>query len=92
MMRAGISAAIVAASMLAASAASADCVTGRSRDCVNLNLAPQVTQDIVAAEPITTPAKRPPVLDAASPYTGPTIGINRSVRQAPEIGYRWAIN
>ena len=91
-MRAGISTAIVAASIWAAGTASAACVSAQSRDCLNLDLAPQISQDIVAAQPIPAAPKRAPVVETKTPYTGPTIGINKSVRQAPEIGYRWAIN
>jgi hypothetical protein len=96
-MRAGISAAsvvafLVAPALLASGAAWAICPPGQTRDCVNLDLLPQISQQIVAGERIPTATKRPPAVEASTPYTGPTIGINKSVRQAPEIGYRWAID
>jgi len=91
-MRAGMWAAVVAASVLGQGAAWASCAPGQTRNCVNLDLAPQFSQDIVAAEPFAAPPKRPPAVEGVSAYTGPTIGVNHQVRQAPEIGYRWAIN
>ena len=91
-MRAGVAAAIVAASVLASGPAAAACPHGQSRDCVNLDLVPQISQQIVAGQPIAAPPKRPPTVKATTPYTGPTFGINQNVRRAPEIGYRWAIN
>lgn len=92
-MRAGVWAAIVAAAVLGPGAAWAACSPAGGGKCVvNLGLAPQVSQDIVAAEPVATPAKRPYASEPAAAYSGPTIGINQHVRQAPEIGYRWAIN
>lgn len=94
-MRAGVSAAIAAACLLApiaATGAGASCPPGRTRDCVNLELLPQVSRDIVATEPIPAAPRRLPAVEAVAPYTGPTIGVNKSVRQAPEIGYRWAID
>ena len=91
-MRAGVPAAIVVAYMLGAGFAWAACPAGQSRDCVNLDLVPQISQDIVAAERLPAAPKRLPVADDKAPYTGPTLGINQRVRRAPEIGYRWAIN
>lgn len=92
-MRAGVSAAIVTAYMLGSGAAAwAACPAGPSRDCVDLNLAAKISQDIVAAEPPAAAPKRAPAAAAQTPYTGPTLGVSDRVRRAPEIGYRWSIN
>ena len=90
-MRTGISAAIAAAVLAAASAASAACPPGQARGCVNLDLAPNTSQDIVAAEPFSGP-KATPTSTEKRPYTGPTVGFNDRVRRAPQIGYRWALD
>jgi hypothetical protein len=91
-MRAGIFAAIAAAFAVASGAAWAGCPPGPSRDCVNLDMLPQISQQIGAAERLPTAPKWVPAEESKTPYTGPTIGINKSVRQAPEIGYRWALH
>jgi hypothetical protein len=90
-MRTGISTALIAASIWTGTAAAA-CLPGQSRDCLNLDLLPRISQDIVSTQPIQKDPKRPPVIETQAPYTGPTLGISNRVRQAPEIGYRWAIN
>ena len=91
-MRAGLWAGVVAASVLGSGAAGAACPPGQSRNCVNLDIVPQISQQIVAGEPIAAPPKKLPVAETKTPYTGPTIGLNKRLRRAPEIGYRWAIN
>ena len=91
-MRAEFSAAVAAALLVASGAAWAGCPPGQARDCVNLDLAPQISRDIVASEAMQVVPKKPPAVEVRAPYTGPTIGINKSVRQAPQIGYRWAID
>ncbi len=91
-MRAGVWAAVFAASIAATGAAGAACLPGQTGNCVNLELAPQASQDIVAGEHLAAPARKTPAVEPIPTYTGPTIGLNRKVRQAPEIGYKWAIN
>ena len=93
-MRGGLMAAIIAASMLASSTGWATCsgTSSRSRHCVNLDLVPQISQQLVADEHIAAPPKKAPAAKPEAGYTGPTIGLNHMVRRAPEVGYRWSIN
>jgi hypothetical protein len=101
-MRAGISAAIVAAALLGTTGAWSACPPGQfgnvhprpgqARGCLDLNLVPQATHEIVAGEPIAAPPKTAPAAAAPAPYTGPTVGVSRTVRQTPTVGYRWAID
>jgi hypothetical protein len=91
-MRAGILAAAAAAFLVAAGAAWAGCPPGPARGCVNLDLAPQTSRDIVAGDRLSAPSKTVPTNAGKSPYTGPTVGFSDRVRRAPEIGYRWAID
>lgn len=92
-MRSELSAAIVAASMLASGAAGAACPRGSPASCVDFNLIPQISDQVVAAEKIAKPAKSLAIPDKEKPYTGPTIGVvPHSVGRAAEVGYRWAIN
>ena len=111
-MRAGISAATVAASLLVINAAWSACPPGQSPtahpravqthagqsragqpgDCLDLNLAPQITQQLVADEHIAKVPKTAPVAAPPAAYTGPTVGVSRTVRQAPTVGYRWSID
>jgi hypothetical protein len=101
-MRAGVSAAIVAASLLGSGTAFSACPPGQSRvaqpraghshDCLDLDLVPQISQQIGASEHIATRPKTAPAADQKPAYTGPTVGVSRTVRQAPTVGYRWAID
>jgi hypothetical protein len=86
-------AAIVAASVVLGSAATAACPPSSMRNCVvDLNLAPEATQQIVAGEAIPAPpAKAPPVVPIPA-YTGPLIGAAPNMGRAPEIGFRWETN
>ncbi len=86
-MRAGVSAAIVAVSVLAGSTAWSACPPGQSRNCVNLDGVPQISQQIVAGERIAAPAKTAPAAD-----TGPAFGLSKMLPRAPTVGYRWAID
>jgi hypothetical protein len=59
-------------------------------DCVNLGGVPQISANIVAAEP--APAVKAPTspVPAATPYEGPTLGMAKpGVRSVPTIGYHW---
>lgn len=92
-MRAGSLAAIIAASVLGSGAAWASCAPAHSRSsCIDFSAVPQISQQIVAAEPAGPVDKPAPIADTKTPYTGPTLGIVPNERRAPEIGYRWAIN
>jgi hypothetical protein len=91
-MRAGLVAAIVAASAFGGSAAGAACPAGARGHCVDLDLVPQISQQIVATEPIVAPRKAVPTVEPQPGYTGPTIGAAKNLRRAPEVGYRWSIN
>ena len=95
-MRAGVSAMIVAASLLAGGAAWAACPPGQppsqSRNCVDLGSVPQISQQIVDGEHIAAPPKTTPADDAQPAYTGPAVGLSKTVRPAPTVGYHWAID
>lgn len=91
-MRVGISAAIAAVFVAGASAVSAACPPGTAPGCVNLDLAPKISQDIVGTEALPVRPKAAPAKAEKAPYTGPTIGFSDKVRRAPEIGYRWALD
>jgi hypothetical protein len=91
-MRIGISAAVAAVLVAAASAASAACPPGHAQGCVDLNLTPKISQDIVGTEGLSVRPKAAPANAEKTPYTGPTIGFSDRVRRAPEIGYRWSLH
>jgi hypothetical protein len=92
MMRAGLAAALVAASIFGGGAAGAACPTRTKGHCVDLDLVPQISQQIVATEHIVAPPKVAPPVEPQSGYTGPTVGTAKNLRRAPEVGYRWSIN
>jgi hypothetical protein len=91
-MRAGIAAAIVAASILSGSAAWSACAPSRSGNCVNLDLVPQISQQIVADEHIAVPPKTAARTETPRTYTGPTLGAAQNMRRAPTVGYRWSLD
>ena len=95
-MRAGVSALIVAASLVVGGSAWSACPPGQSpnqsRNCVDLGGVPQISQKIVAGEHIATPPKTAPATDAQSTYTGPSLGVSKMLRRAPTVGYQWAID
>jgi hypothetical protein len=82
----------VAASVLGSAAARADCKSIRARDCVDLNIVPQISEQIVGAEHISAPRHNTPTGSQIPVYTGPIVGVSPTVHQAPTVGYRWAIN
>ena len=86
-----LSAATIAAIFVTGSAALAACPPGQTRNCVNFDLVPQVSQQIVAEEPSAASPKAGPRVKDEKPYTGPTVGIAPGVRRAPTVGYRWAL-
>jgi hypothetical protein len=90
-MRAGVSAMIVTASLLAGGAAWSACPPGQSRNCVDLGSVPQISQQIVDGEHIAAPPKTTPPGDAQPAYTGPALGVSKMIRRAPTVGYHWAL-
>jgi len=91
-MRASLSAAVIAVSILGWGTAWAACPAGLPQGCVvNLGLTPQASQQIVGDQSLTPTQKANPN-EPAPFYTGPTIGAAPNLQRAPEIGYRWAIN
>jgi hypothetical protein len=91
-MRAIVAAVAIAASILGSSTAWSACVPGRLGGCVNLDLVPQVSQQIVADEHIAPAPKAVPPAATSGSYTGPTVGTAPNVRRAPTVGYRWALD
>ncbi len=89
-MRAGLVAAVIAAAACGGGAALGACPTGRGH-CVDLDLVPQISQQIVATEPVVAPRKELPVIEPAPAYTGPIVGTAKNLRRAPTVGYRWSI-
>ena len=91
--RAGVPAAIIAASVLGGGAAWAACPPGSARGCVDFNAIPQISRNVIDAEKIAAPAKTLPIGKQDTPYTGPTVGVvPHAVGRAAEVGYRWAID
>jgi hypothetical protein len=95
-MRAGVSAMIVAASLLAGGTAWSACPPGQSRDpsrnCVDLGSVPQISQQIVDGEHVAAPPKTTPADEADPAYTGPAVGMSKMIRRAPTVGYHWALD
>jgi hypothetical protein len=95
-MRAGVSAMIVAASLLAGGTAWSACPPGQSRDpsrnCVDLGSVPQISQQIVDGEHVAAPPKTTPAGEADPAYTGPAVGMSKMIRRAPTVGYHWALD
>ena len=91
-MRAEACALAIVASLSTGAAALAACPAGKARDCVDFNIVPQISQDIVASEPTKVLPKKTWDPGTKGAYTGPTIGAAPNVHRAPEVGYRWAIN
>ena len=89
---ASVVAAIIALSVLPSGIASAACPPGESRNCVNLDLVPQIGRQIAAGENVSLPPKQRPGSEPARAYTGPTVGAAPNLRRAPTVGYRWAID
>jgi len=90
-MRARLLGAIVAGAAATGGIGQAACPPGQLRNCVNLDLVPQISQQIVAQDPLTLAPKAAPS-GQSQPYTGVTVGAAPNLRRAPTLGYRWAIN
>jgi hypothetical protein len=91
-MRASLSAAIIAATVLSCSVAWSGCPPRKSRNCVNLDIVPQISQQVVGPAHLAPPPVARPATVPKAPYTGPTVGLAPTVRRTPTVGYRWAIN
>ena len=99
-MRVGVPSMIVAACLVAGSAAWSACPPGQSprqshgqsRNCVDFEGVPQISQQIVAGERVAAPLKTEPVAKTTPAYTGPALGLSKTVRPTPTVGYRWAID
>lgn len=91
-MRAAACAVVIAASLSAGAAALAACPPSKTRNCIDFNAVPQISQDVVASEPTAKVPKKGWEPDKKGAYTGPTVGAVPGVHRAPEVGYRWAIN
>jgi hypothetical protein len=62
--------------------------------CVNLTGVPQISADVVAAEP--APAAKVPTYTEPTPakYEGPTLGMSKpdpGVKPVPTVGYHWSL-
>jgi hypothetical protein len=91
-MQIGVSITIAVALLAAAGVASAACPPGKTQGCVNLDLTPKVSQDIVGGEGLSIRPKVAPASAEKAPYTGPTVGFSDRLRRAPEIGYKWSLD
>ena len=90
-MRTESAAVIVAAIVLGTGSAWSACPTGKLRNCVDLDLVPQISRQIVAGEQIAAPPKAAPTVQPIPAYTGPTVGAAANLRRAPTVGYRWSL-
>jgi hypothetical protein len=63
-------------------------------NCVNLSAVPQISANVVAAEPRPTPKTPSYVEPTSAPYEGPTLGMAKpdpGVRPVPTVGYHWSL-
>lgn len=91
-MRASQLAAIIAAMVLVGGTAWSACRPEKSRNCVNLDLVPQMSQQTVGGAHVAPRRVTAPAAVPTKPYTGPTVGLAPTVRPTPTVGYRWAID
>ena len=64
----------------------------QAESCVNLSGVPQISAQVVAAEP--APIAKAPAYAPSTPatYEGPTLGMSKpdpGVRPVPTVGYHW---
>ena len=90
-MRARLSAATMTMAWVVGTVALAECPPAQTRNCVNFDLLPQISRQIVAQEPVAPATKSAPLAAAETPYTGPTVGFARNFG-APTVGYKWALH
>ncbi|HEX3535932.1 MAG TPA: hypothetical protein VHU15_04125 [Stellaceae bacterium] len=99
-MNARVSIAVIAVALLCGGGVNAACPPGETKGCakldlkkVDLNMVPEVSEQIVARERSAGAKKAgPPEAAAKDPYTGPTLGVSDRVRRAPVVGYHWSID
>ena len=87
-MHAGVSAAVVAVFAFGAGAVSAQQCPAGSRNCLNLDLLPQISQQVGGDQRLDQPEKRATPA-TSTPYSGPIVGLSPTVRPTPTVGYRW---
>jgi hypothetical protein len=90
MMNGRFSSTIAFLSLLCCTNALAACPP-KARNCVDLNGLSDIAGQIVASEKLEPLPHKPPPDQARQPYSGPTVGLSKTVRQTPTVGYRWAI-
>ena len=64
----------------------------RNESCVDLGAVPQISAQVVAAEPPPPAVGSRYTPPASTKYEGPTIGMTKpepSVRAVPTVGYHW---
>lgn len=100
-MSARVSSVAFAAALLSAAAAQAACPPGQPRGAcakanpqVNLDVVPEISQDIVARESLASTPKSPvPAAAPAQFYSGPMVDVTTNkARRTPTIGYHWSID
>jgi hypothetical protein len=83
-------------SLSAAAAGAGPCAPGKHRRCVvedttiDFSAVPDISKQIVAAEPAPPPIKPAVVAPPAPAYNGPTVGL-APLPRAPTIGYKWSL-
>ncbi|HVH82450.1 MAG TPA: hypothetical protein VM782_23850 [Stellaceae bacterium] len=64
----------------------------RTDGCVNLSAVPQISAQVVAAEPAPVARGSSYTPPSAAKYEGPTLGMTKpepGVRAVPTVGYHW---
>ena len=80
-----------ALTLLTAASAEAACLRDKTHPCVNFDIVPAVTDQIVREEKASEgPRRQSAAGTAATPYTGPTVGVSTMAR-APTVGYHWSL-
>jgi hypothetical protein len=95
-MKRSVSAAVLGTTLLWSVTSYAACPPGQMSGCatpgLNLTGLPQISQQAAEQEVAPAAAAKSPVpANAATPYTGPTLGVSDRVRRAPTVGYRWSL-
>jgi hypothetical protein len=96
-MKVWVSTAVALLTVVPSAAGAGRCRATRSHHCfavpavLDLASVPDISQRIVAREPIALPSGPPRVSAPPDGYTGPTVGVSKLGR-APTIGYHWSLN
>ena len=77
---------MIGASLLWSAGAGAVCLSGASGTCINFDTLPQISQQVVGKDRLPASATKAAGSDAATPYTGPTVGVAPNLRRAPTVG------